>query len=160
LKDRKVQQIGAPMEIYRRPANRFVAAFVGSPPMNFLTASGVAEGGKVTASLAGGTVIRTQVEAAGIDLTSPLVVGLRPEHIRVGDSGEGRLKARVEMVERLGERTLVYLKSHDGTALTAEASGDSPVQMGDEVGLQLSEASAHIFDKDDQGHHPTLVAQL
>ncbi len=148
MKDRKVQQVGSPMEIYERPANRFVASFVGSPPMNFLPVT-VGEGG-ARVTLGDGTVLTTAVSgfAGGSgDL------GLRAEHVRVCALGEGPLSASVDMVERLGERTLVYGRLSDGTAITAEDIGASRVQMGDTVGLSVEARAGHLFDADGVGYH-------
>ena len=148
MKDRKVQQVGSPMEIYERPANRFVASFVGSPPMNFLPVR-VGEGGtKVT--LGDGTILTTAVSGFAGDAGD---LGLRAEHVRVCAVGEGPLSATVEMVERLGERTLVYGRLQDGTAITAEDIGSSRVQMGDTVGLMVEAKAGHLFDADGVGYH-------
>ena len=148
MKDRKVQQVGSPMEIYDRPANRFVASFVGSPPMNFLPVT-VGEGG-AKATLGDGTVLATAVSGfsgGGGEL------GLRAEHVRVCAAGEGQLSATVDMVERLGERTLVYGRLKDGTAITAEDVGASRVRMGDTVGLKVEAQAGHLFDADGVGYH-------
>jgi multiple sugar transport system ATP-binding protein len=148
MKDRKVQQVGAPMDIYERPANRFVASFVGSPPMTFLPVK-VADGG-AKAVLGDGTVLATAVrgftETAG-------ELGLRAEHVRVCAVGEGALTAAVDLVERLGERTLVYGRLKDGATITAEDSGASRVRMGDTVGLKIDGAAAHLFDAAGIGFH-------
>ena len=139
MKDRKVQQVGTPMEIYGRPANRFVAGFVGTPPMNFLPVT--VDGVKVT--LGDGTGLTTAVRgfAGGAG-----ELGLRAEHVRVCAVGEGELNATVDLVERLGERTLVYGRLSDGTAITAEDIGNSRVRMGDTVGLKIEARAAHLFD--------------
>ena len=148
MKDRKVQQVGSPMDIYERPANRFVASFVGSPPMNFLPVQ-VAEGG-AKAMLGDGTAVVTRV--AGFTGANG-ELGLRAEHVRVVAAGEGALTATVELVERLGERTLVYGRLKDGTAVTAEDAGSSRVRMGDTVGLKIDGTSAHLFDAAGVGYH-------
>ena len=148
MKDRKVQQVGSPMEIYDRPANRFVASFVGSPPMNFLPVA-VGEGG-ARVTLGDGTVVATAVRgfAGGSG-----ELGLRAEHVRVCAAGEGQLSAVVDLVERLGERTLVYGRLKDGTAVVAEDAGASRVRMGDTVGLKVEGSAAHLFDADGVGYH-------
>ncbi len=148
MKDRKVQQVGSPMEIYERPANRFVASFVGSPPMNFLPVT-VGEGG-AKATLGDGTVLVTAIHGFSGDAGD---LGLRAEHVRVCAVGEGVLKASVDLVERLGERTLVYGRLKDGTAITAEDAGSSRVQMGDTVGLKVEATAGHLFDADGNGYH-------
>ncbi|ESQ93496.1 ABC transporter ATP-binding protein [Asticcacaulis sp. AC460] len=151
MKDRKIQQVGTPMEIYIRPANVFVAGFVGSPPMNILKVDVDVSGAVVMARLAGG-VFKTGVGSAGLPVSAHWRIGLRPETVKVGASGDG-LAATVEFVERLGERTLVYTKLADGTPVTAEDAGTSRVKMGDPVGLKIDAGSAHLFDGEGVGYH-------
>jgi multiple sugar transport system ATP-binding protein len=94
-----------------------------------------------------GTVVATLIRGF-TGLTGEL--GLRAEHVRVG---EGPLTASVELVERLGERTLVYGRLSDGTAVTAEDAGASRVKMGDTVGLNIDGRAAHLFDVAGVGYH-------
>lgn len=152
MHDKKIQQVGAPMDIYARPANRFVASFVGSPPMNFLPVS-VSEGANgAVATLGDGSKVTTRVK--GVAESASWELGLRPEHVRVSDQG---LAAKVEFVERLGERTLVYARLGDGTALTAEDEGLSRVKMGDTIYLKVDGDAAHLFDADGKGYHTPEV---
>ncbi len=150
MKDRKVQQAGTPMDIYTRPANVFVAGFVGSPPMNIFPAGVTETNGFATASVAG-QAIATRVAMAGLPATSDWRIGLRPEAVSV--SGTGVLPATVDFVERLGDRTLVYTRLSDGTAITAEDKGVSRVAMGDNIHLNIDGARAHLFDAEGRGHH-------
>ncbi|EGF92882.1 mtlK [Asticcacaulis biprosthecium C19] len=155
MKDRKIQQVGTPMEIYTRPANVFVAGFVGSPPMNILKVELDTAGPVAMAKLAGG-VFKTGVVSAGLPASSDWRIGLRPENVHIAGSGDG-LAATVEFVERLGERTLVYTKLADGTAVTAEDAGTSKVKMGDPVGLRMDAEAAHLFDGEGVGYHAPEV---
>jgi multiple sugar transport system ATP-binding protein len=163
MKDRKVQQVGAPMEIYNRPSNVFVAGFVGTPRMNFLTAGLVKKDGFAVARIKGNIDIVTRVPAEGLpggsDWRTGLPngpawrLGLRPESVRVCPPDQGDLTAQVELVERLGERTLIYAQLGDGLPITAEDAGNSRVQIGDMVGLKVNGAAAHLFDADGNGYH-------
>lgn len=90
-------------------------------------------------------VRRDNLPAQGLQL------GLRPESVRVAQGGA--IQAQVELVERLGERTLVYARLPGGEAITAEDSGNSPVRIGDQVGLSIDGSAAHLFDADGAGHH-------
>jgi multiple sugar transport system ATP-binding protein len=152
MNDRRIQQIGAPMEIYSRPANIFVARFVGSPAMTILPATLVEAGGdRAAVRLGDGSVVETHVPRAGLPAGDPLELGLRPESVKVApDGGTG---AKVDLVERLGDRTLVYAHLGDGQAVVAEDSGTSRVKMGDSVNLRIEGASAHIFGPDGRGYH-------
>ncbi|MEM9964497.1 MAG: TOBE domain-containing protein, partial [Asticcacaulis sp.] len=152
MHDKKIQQVGAPMDIYARPANRFVASFVGSPPMNFLPVSVSEEASGAVATLGDGSKVTTRV--TGLADSASWELGLRPEHVRVSDQG---LAAKVEFVERLGERTLVYARLGDGTALTAEDEGLSRVKMGDAIYLKVDGDAAHLFDADGKGYNTPEV---
>lgn len=151
MNDRRIQQVGPPMEIYNRPANIFVAQFVGSPTMNLIPAS-IVENESEYASLkiGDGTRVNTRVPRSALPKGSQLRIGIRPEAVRVEAKGE--TKTKVELVERLGERTLVYGRLSDGYAITAEDEADSKLKIGDEVSLKLEGAAAHIFDADGIGY--------
>jgi multiple sugar transport system ATP-binding protein len=152
MNDRRIQQVGPPMEIYSRPANQFVAQFVGSPAMTLASASIVdGKGEYATLKLGDGTVVKTRVPRSALPNDEQLRIGIRPEAVRVASKGE--TKGRVELVERLGERTLIYARLSDGQPITAEDEGDSAVKIGDEVPLKIDGAAAHIFDAAGTGYH-------
>src|SRR4051812_35282728 len=100
MNDSRIQQVGPPMEIYNRPANVFVAQFVGSPAMTLLSAKLVGSGEFARFDI-GGTMIETRVRKSGLPAGSDFRLGLRPEAVRVGKGSAGSM-ARVELVERLG----------------------------------------------------------
>ena len=153
MNDRRIQQVGPPMEIYSRPANSFVARFVGSPAMTLLPVGRVADGsGHLSVLLGDGARVDTGVGAAGLP-ADRLQLGLRPESVRVVAPGEGTTDAQVLLVERLGERTLVYATLSDGQSITAEDAGTSAVRMGDKIGLRIDGQRAHLFGPDGVGHH-------
>ena len=154
MNDRRIQQIGSPMEIYLRPDNEFVARFVGSPAMTLAAAELVETDGQyATVRMGDGSEVATKVPRSELPKTGPLRVGLRPEMVRVSNGATKSTTATVELVERLGERTLVYARLGDGLAITAEDAGDSRVQVGDKVGLDINGAAAHLFDAEGRGHH-------
>ncbi|WP_026792657.1 ABC transporter ATP-binding protein [Pleomorphomonas oryzae] len=147
---RKVEQVGTPMEIYGRPATEFVARFVGSPAMNFLTINLKDRGGFASAVLGDGSVIETDVPI-NILPSGELRVGLRAEAIRVRE--DGAIPGKVEVVERLGDRTHAHIRLADGSTLVAEDKGISQVQPGDSVRLAVEGATAHLFDADGLAYH-------
>jgi len=152
INDHRIQQVGPPMEIYSRPANVFIAQFVGSPAMTLAPAELVdGEGEYATVKLGDGTVVKTKVPLAGMPRDGELRIGLRPEAVRAG--GEDATKAKVDLVERLGERTLIYARLTDGQPITGEDEGYSKVKIGDEVSLSIDGAAAHIFAADGTGYH-------
>ena len=154
INDRRIQQVGAPMDIYSRPANTFVAQFVGSPAMTLANAT-LQEGGPLaTLKLGDDSVVKTEVQRDSLPAGAELRLGLRPEAVRVSN-GKGNTKAKVELVERLGERTLIYARLPDGQAITAEDTAYSRLAIGDEVGLTIDGAAAHVFGPDGAGYHGT-----
>jgi multiple sugar transport system ATP-binding protein len=153
LRDGRVEQVGTPMDIYLTPRTEFVATFVGSPRINLLPVTVARSGEMVRARLANGIDIDTAVPAEGLS-ASEMTLGLRPECVRPALLDEAALQARVQVVERLGERTLLHVALDDGTPLVAEDSGLSSVRTGDRIGLTVQPERAHLFDTDGIGHHP------
>jgi multiple sugar transport system ATP-binding protein len=152
MNDRRIQQVGAPMEIYSRPANTFVAQFVGSPAMTIAAATLEDSGPMATLRLGDGSIVQTQVHRDRLPTGAELRLGLRPEAVRVA-AGQATTKAKVELVERLGERTLVYARLPDGQPITAEDTAYSRLAIGDEVALEIDGAVAHVFGPDGVGYH-------
>ena len=151
MNDRRIQQVGPPMEIYSRPANIFVAQFVGSPAMTLLPAVLVEDGEFACVKLGDGSVVQTKVPRQKLP-SGDLRLGVRPEAVRVVGSKTGT-KAKVDLVERLGERTLVYARLSDGHPITGEDGPYSRLQLGDEIRLAIDGAAAHLFGPDGAGYH-------
>ena len=151
MNDRRIQQVGPPMEIYSRPVNVFVAQFVGSPAMTLLPAHLVDGGDYATLKLGDGSTVETRVPRASLP-SGELRLGVRPEAARVA-AANATTQAKVELVERLGERSLVYARLADGQAITAEDSAYSRVAIGDEVPIAIDGAAAHVFAADGTGYH-------
>ena len=151
MNERRIQQVGPPMEIYSRPANTFVAQFVGSPAMTLAPAR-LEDGGDFAAlKLGDGSTVQTQVSRQGLP-AGELRLGLRPEAVRVGKANS-TTRAKVDLVERLGERTLIYARRADGQTITAEDDACSRVAIGDEVPLAIDGGAAHVFGPDGTGYH-------
>jgi multiple sugar transport system ATP-binding protein len=130
-----LQQVGAPADIYDRPANTFVATFVGSPPMNLLR--GEAADGRFRHPTA---AARIAVAAAG-----PVILGQRPEELSLAAPGEGDLAGTVYSAELLGDSTLVTVEvGPDRVVVKADKA--CPARMGDRVGVALDRARLHLFE--------------
>ena len=137
------EQIGTPLDVYRKPETVFVAGFIGAPAMNFLSARIVDDGR--AASIGGNLTVpvATSNGNAGREVT----VGLRPEHLLAGSAGSGTLPAQVELVEALGADTLVHTRlAGTGEALLARVPGGLEIRDGDTVGLTVEPGSVHLFD--------------
>ena len=147
-----IEQVATPVELYRRPATRFVASFIGTPGMNFVPVRRLAdEGGFAVVELPGGHRLATRVRANGLPVGDALSLGLRAENLRAANAAP--LRGQVEMVEFLGERTLAHLKLADNlTPLTITVTGVAPA-VGESVGVELDLAEAHLFDAAGHAHH-------
>jgi multiple sugar transport system ATP-binding protein len=139
----RIEQVGTPLELYHRPANLFVAGFIGSPQMNFIEAEATGAGPDgVQVRLPNGTTPAIPVSPEGVEAGEPVVLGIRPDHLQVQEGGAFR--GRIELVEQLGENHLLYV-SADGLRLTARGAGDARHRIGDVVALGFSGESCHLF---------------
>src|SRR5262249_34114425 len=105
MHDGIAQQVGTPLDIYDRPANVFVASFIGSPAMNFLKATLVSDSGKPVVRL-GSVTLPVDADLSKVDST-PVILGIRPEHIQIADDPEAPLEAKVDLIEPMGMTTLI-----------------------------------------------------
>ena len=133
-----IEQVGAPMDLYRNPDNKFVAGFIGSPAMNFLSA--VVKNGLVNVpGLETSVDLPVTLPAEG----TAVEIGLRPEHLTLDPTGTTH---RIEMTESLGGVSYAYLKGTSGEKIVVEERGEIRSTEGDTVGLILDAASARLFD--------------
>ena len=138
-----IEQLGAPLEVYERPASVFVADFIGSPPMNFLPFEGAMVSGQHNVQIGATTV---EVPALREDLAqSQWLCGVRPEHVRLTD-GSG-LRAEVLGTEYLGTSQVVTLATASGGTLRAKVDVNSKASRGDQVGLNFDASAVSLFDK-------------
>ncbi len=160
IDDRRIQQVGTPAEVYARPTNAFVARFVGSPAMAMLRArtAGADARGRLRVRLAGGAELLTGVRKGEFGEDEEVTLGFRPEHVTLAPPGVSGLVARVDLVERLGDRTFLYARLPDGEEIIAHAPGFSPVRPGEEVTLAVDAAAVHVFAADGSAHHPEPAA--
>ena len=137
LRSGVIEQAGAPLELYNNPRNLFVAGFIGSPKMNFLSAS--ADGSSLKVA---GNSLALQRPVAGAT-----TLGVRPEHITIAEgSGVKLADVRVDLVENLGGQTVVYATTTDSQAITIVLEGQSKVELGATVGVHIDPARIHLFD--------------
>lgn len=141
LNNCRIEQVGTPMEVYSRPASRFVASFIGSPAMNLLPVTLSGSGDRVAARLGDGALVPLPAAPKG---EGPWELGIRPEALTV--AAEGVTTATAAVVERLGDRTLVYAKLSDGSQVIAQDGGKSTVKAGDSIGLSFDTSELHLFD--------------
>ena len=148
----RLQQVGPPMDVYRRPENLFVASFIGSPAMNFLDAELSRKDGVLRAALDGKalTLPLTNVgesSLVGLRQVKKILVGIRPTDLLVGAEREVMMEGRVFLVEPVGPVTYVDVDV-GGVALKAVADPDAAPSVGDKVRLGASAARVHLFDRE------------
>ena len=140
LRDGRIEQAGAPMDLYRDPDNRFVAGFIGSPAMNFLAGTVADGGGGVEAPALEATVRpRVRLPPPGTAVS----LGLRPEHLAIDPAGATH---RVELTEALGGVSYAYLVSATGERVIVEERGEDRVAAGRTVGLVHDAQRLRVFD--------------
>ena len=133
LRDGRIEQVGSPIELYERPANAFVAQFIGSPKMNFFSADDLSPS---ASNVLGKTVGASEQ------------VGLRPEHMIVTDAADAVVEGRLELVENLGEYALVHLISANGIEFIAKTEKPPASEKGSTIGFAIKPELAHYFDSE------------
>jgi multiple sugar transport system ATP-binding protein len=149
----RVVQVGRPLEVYRDPADTFVAAFIGSPPANLLGAEVAGAGAAVAVRVAGRELVLPRHRAADLEMLEGrrVVFAIRPEDIAVaapaGAADGASLPARLIAVEPLGAETILVL-APDGLdeEILARVGPEIALRPGDRVGLELNLRAAHLFD--------------
>ena len=134
----QIIQVGSPSELYKRPANVFVAQFIGSPKMNVLPCQ-----------MSGDQFALPSGRPAPCPVSGATQVGIRPEHITLGAEGTGHCDGSVEVVEYLGADTFVLLDCGDGGQINVRISGESDLQPGDRAGISFAPEHLHFFDATD-----------
>ena len=129
LRDGLVEQVGTPLELYDRPANQFVAQFIGTPKMNMVGASKL-----------------KSLAASGRKFPIDGFVGLRPEYVELVAPADGEFKATVDLVEALGAETLVYVTTEWGEQIVSRHTERSSLVAGEKVGVKIDLSTAHFFD--------------
>lgn len=144
-----VEQIGAPMELYHNPRNRFVAGFIGSPKMNFLSVmtTSVRDYG-TTLRLPGDDTVTVPVQPNNLMVGDRATLGIRPQHLRI-DANHPTLMCEVLVVEHLGDATSLYVRAPGGDTLIVQTEGDRRVTVGDSLPIYIDGNLCHVFDSND-----------
>jgi multiple sugar transport system ATP-binding protein len=145
LNQGRVEQEGTPMELYRKPANLFVAAFIGSPAMNMLDGIVDEEGGEAAARLSDGTAIRLAPDRK-VRRGQAIKIGLRPEHLSPGQGGTA-LAGQTLLVEPTGAQTHVVFDLA-GHPVTAIVDGEYPARYGARFLANIVPDQVYVFDRD------------
>lgn len=121
LQDGRIEQVGTPMELYRTPANLFVAGFIGSPKMNF-------------------------IEGSIADEYNAKTIGVRPEHLQIS-TDKGTWRGKIRVAEHLGSDTFFHVKVEGGGNFTVRASGEIALKNGDTIFLTPEAGKIYTFDE-------------
>ena len=152
MRDGFIQQIGTPQEVFDRPANLFVAGFIGTPQMNFFDAELKRDGDKYVVDVCGEELRLTEEKQAallrGNVPAGPVTLGIRPEHIVLAKNGG--IPARVDVSEMMGSSVHLHLTAagHDAVVIVPTLELDAIPSLGQEIYLELHEDSIHLFDRE------------
>jgi multiple sugar transport system ATP-binding protein len=138
-----IEQLGAPQDVYDRPASVFVADFIGAPAMNFIPFAGAYEAGAATITI-GAASVPVPPLAQGV-ADGALLCGVRPEHVRFDERSS--LRAEVVGSEYLGHSQIVTVTTAVGSTLRAKVGPETRAERGEHVGLVFDAAAVSLFDQ-------------
>jgi multiple sugar transport system ATP-binding protein len=150
MRDGLIEQVGTPHDVFAKPANVFVASFIGTPQMNLVEAqlAGVKSG---DASLTlGGSSLNLAINPAAARLTNPkITLGIRPRAFTAIDKpAKDSLTAQAELIEPMGAETLIHARLNDGGEIRAVVPRDKRVKIGETLHLKLDASQTHVFGED------------
>ena len=146
----RIEQVGAPLELYHRPANRFVAGFIGSPKMNFLSVEITSAANNRIDFNLDGHPASLERATEGFNLSSA-ALGIRPEHLTVDGTGDLFFESTISVVEHLGDQCMIYLDREglEGPVVVV-AGGDFTPKSGELIKVGIPADRCHLFDQNDQ----------
>jgi multiple sugar transport system ATP-binding protein len=153
MRDGRVQQVGTPLAVYGKPVNKFVAGFIGAPAMNFIEVTVRSEAGRpfVESPFLRLSVVESSAGALEAWQGRRVIMGIRPEHLTLGDGAPGRgFDAKVEVVEQLGSEILLETRAGDASVAVARVAAESPIAAGDQVRLSVQPGRLHFFDPESE----------
>ena len=146
LANKGIAQVGTPLELYERPRNEFVAQFIGSPAMNLLPGEITGTGTQTEVTLMTGSKVRSAVASRTADKGMKVNVGIRPEDMQVASGDSVAFEGKVNIVEALGEVTLLYFDKVDGAdPVIGKLSGIHTDLRGKTVRMSADPAKVQIF---------------
>ncbi|MEG3125750.1 ABC transporter ATP-binding protein [Sphingomonas sp. GB1N7] len=154
----RIEQVGAPMDLYRRPASLAVATAIGSPGMNFLAATVTTSSPTgTTVRLADDTMLQVAIDVPATAIGTAVTLGIRPEHLRI--DAEGPFGGAVELFERLGPLSFAHLGARGAAGtIVAQLPGDRAVVLGEELRFAVAPGETQLFGTDGRAFPSTLDA--
>ncbi|HEV7304771.1 sn-glycerol-3-phosphate ABC transporter ATP-binding protein UgpC [Ensifer sp.] len=148
-----IEQVGPPLELYERPANLFVARFIGSPAMNIIPSTVTATGAQTTVKLTGGKSVTLDIATDAAQNGKTASFGVRPEDLQTTTSDDFLFEGTISIVEALGEVTLLYIEGLvDKEPIIAKIPGILPVHRGDRVRFTADKAKLHLFNAEGRSY--------
>ncbi len=145
LENGRLQQVGTPMELYRKPANRFVAGFLGTPPMNFLAGRLEGRSGGGAFRFEGGAIPLSAAQAKAAEGVEELVLGFRPQSAQLAEALSATVRGLVYVTEEMGNQTVVSLTCGK-QRMTIVASPEFSAATGAALGFTVPSSELHLFD--------------
>ena len=143
----RIEQVGSPIELYDRPANLFVAQFIGSPAMNIIPAKITSAGQTTTVTLEGGKSVTLDIATPDGDTGKEAKFGVRPEDLTIAEGEDFLFEGEVALTEALGEVTLYYIEGLvKGEPIIAKLPGNHPGRRGERVRFTADRSKLHLFD--------------
>ncbi|MET0427363.1 MAG: ABC transporter ATP-binding protein [Microvirga sp.] len=143
LRDGRIEQVGTPLDLYNRPANRFVAGFIGSPRMNFIEGEVVQDSDGSAVAIKGRRYDVPRLDLAG---GSKAVLGIRPHQARITEGRQGAIDLTITLVEQLGAETVLHGVTESSESFTVTASGQTRFALGETIGIVPDLEALHVFD--------------
>ncbi len=153
MRDGRVQQAGTPLVVYRNPVNKFVAGFIGAPAMNFLDVTIRKEGDTLVAQSPSVKLAVTEPSSRALEAWQGkrVIMGVRPEHLALGDGVLSRsLAAKVEVVEQLGSEILLETRVGEARVTVARVAPEAQIAAGDQVRLSVQPGRLYFFDPESE----------
>ncbi len=154
-----IEQVGTPIDLYDHPVNLFVARFIGSPAMNLIPCSIDSTEPEATVTPTQGNPKTVDIPVAADAAGSNGTLGIRPEDFEIGDEGAAFVSGDIDIVEVLGEFTMIYVECGLVEPILAKLDGNVPVRIGDRVHLTAPTAKLHLFDSDGRAFRRKQLAE-
>jgi multiple sugar transport system ATP-binding protein len=145
----RIEQLGSPEEIYERPATRYVAAFIGSPAMNFIDGEITIDAGQPVFKWGNASIPLDRYHFAGEAKACKATLGVRPEHIAYGAAAGSQdfvVESIIDLIEPMGSDTLVWCRTTEGQQIGLRVPTELRPREGEAMPLGLSVSSASLFD--------------
>ena len=144
----RIEQAGTPLSLYHHPKTQFVAGFIGSPKMNFISSKVTSiESDCVQLMLESGATIRAAIDGSRLKVNDKSVLGVRPEHFVLASNEENQFQGKVTLVENLGELSYVYVDTGSDSEVVIKVDGDSPHQAGESISFAVAASDTYLFDQ-------------